>query len=265
MVIKSKSPDVSGINQAAIDSAKLGREALEWYKAEQQRQAPLQDAIARQDMEVAAFQLDQMRKQGEISDDYYNYMRGTFRPLEQRLVREATEFDTEARRDSEAGLAMAGVRQATDGQMGAVKRDAFRYGVNPNDGKFAAMRTNGALTSALGEAAAGNNARRQVEATGYARMADAANMGRGLASNQATAIQVGQGSGGLAVNAGGAANNVAMSGANLMGQGFGFGMQGLGQAGNLFGQQAGIQNQARGQDLGLLGSAFGSYMNFLGK
>ncbi len=258
MVIKSKAPNTDGINQAAIDSAKLGREALDWFKAEQARLAPLQDQIARQDMEVSAEQLAQMRKQGAIADDYYNYMRGTFRPLEQRLVREATEYDTEARRDAEAGRAMAEVRQATDGQMGAVKRDAFRYGVNPNDGKFAAMRTQGALTSALGEAAAGNNARRAVEATGYARMADAANMGRGLPSSQATAVQVGQGSGNLAVGAGGAANGVSMSGANLMGQGFGFGMQGLNQSGNLFGRAADLRREDNSGANSAIGGVIGA-------
>lgn len=258
MVIKSKAPDTSGIQQAALESAKLSREALEWYKSEQARLAPLQDAIARQDMEVASFQLDQMRKQGEISDDYYNYMRSTFRPLEQRLVREATEYDTEERRDAEAGRAMAEVRQATDGQMGAVKRDAFRYGVNPNDGKFASMRTNGALTSALGEAAAGNNARRQVEATGYARMADAASLGRNLPSAQATAIQVGQGSGGLAVNAGGAANNVSTTGADIMGKGFGFGMQGLNQSGNLFGRAADLRREDNSGANSAIGGVIGA-------
>ena len=86
--------------------------------------------------------------------------------------------------------------------------------------------------------------RRQVEATGYARMADASNIGTGIAqrATQQTGIAAGAGQG--AIGASTAALGARTSGLGGMQSAYQSAGNMMAQSGNLYGQNAQIANQA---------------------
>lgn len=234
----SEAPDYSGVNAAAEANAAISKEALDFYRQAYEEQAPARQQAADRAQQVSDAQLASMRQNQRISQDYADYQSNTFRPMERAIVDEANNYDTTARRDEAAGAAIADVSQQAAAARDIQQRNMARMGVNPNDGKFAAMTSQMTMQEALGKAAAGTQARRQVETQGFARRMDAANLGRGLASNQATSAGIALNAGNSAANTGQMPMQTAMQGTQMMGQGFNTAMQGNTSAGNMFGQIA---------------------------
>lgn len=250
-------PNTSGVNAAAEANAEVAKEALDWFTQEAERTQGQRDQTVATQNAVAQGQLDAMRTQTELARDYADYNRGTFRPLEQRIVQDAQDYDTEGRREAAADAATADVRGATTRAMGASSRNLARMGYSPGGVNATKM----AQAAALAEAGAATNARRTVEATGRAMRMDAASLGRGLPSAQATAMQTGTSAGQAAVGAAGAANGAAASGAGLMGQGFNTAIAGNQSSGNLYAQSAQLQG---GSNLGGMMAGVGGIMQGMG-
>lgn len=188
------SPDPN-IGKAALDSASLGRDYLAWMKD----QAKITNAWA--------------------EEDRIRY-KTVFQPVEDRLVTEAVSYDTPERRQAAALEATADVSQQSALARDASERRMAAMGVDPRSGAYSAEARRGAMAQGLGAAGASNLARKQVEATGTAMTANAANIGRGFAVNPATSM--------------GLSNNAAASG-------FQGAIGGAGQQGQLLNQQ--YQNQ----------------------
>ncbi|XVJ69962.1 MAG: hypothetical protein HEQ39_10100 [Rhizobacter sp.] len=237
----SDAPDQSGMNRAAEANAAISKEALDFYRDAYEDQAPQRQQAADRAQEVSDAQLSSMRTNQRLAQDYADYQANTFRPMEREIVNEAKNYDTNARRDEAAGAAIADVSQQAASARDMQQRNMARMGVNPNDGKFAAMSNQMTMQEALGRASAGTQARRNVEMQGFARRMDAANMGRGLASNQATSAGIALNAGNSAAATGAMPMQTAMQGTQLMGQGFNTAMQGNTSAGNMFGQIANTQ------------------------
>lgn len=251
-------PDMTAMNKAAEANADIAQQALDWYKKSYADQAPLREQAAAKANEVSDAQLASMRQNDAISKDYWNYQQSTFRPMERALVADAQNYDTEARREQKAGQAVADVEQQLAAAQGQQSRQLARMGVNPNDGKFAAMANQMTMAGALGKAQAATKAREGVELQGYARKMDAANLGRNLASNQATSAGVALNAGNSAAQTGGMALSQAQNATNQVGQGFNTAIQGNNSAGNIYGQAAQVQSQDSGI-LGALGTVAGGW------
>lgn len=256
----SDAPDTGGVNAAAVEQAKLAREALEWFKGEYAATAGQREQAAADASAVARAQLESMQTQTALAKDYDQYNKTTFRPLEQRMVADAQAYDTPERRNAEAAAAVADVNMQTAAQREAGRRELASYGVAPDSGKSMSLMSSGDINAARAAAGAASGARRQVEATGYARMADAANLGRGLPSAQATAVQTGTAAGNSAVGASQAAMGASMAGADLMRSGFNTAQQGYSSSGQLYGRAADIENTATGNMLNFTSNVFGSFM-----
>lgn len=255
----SDSPDYSGMNKAAEANAEIAKEALAWYKQTYQEQAPLREQAAAKANEVSDAQLASMRQNDAISKDYWNYQQSTFRPMERAIVDAAQNYDTEARSEQKAGQAVADVEQQLAAAQGQQTRQLTRMGVNPNDGKFAAMASQMTMAGALGKAQAASRAREGAELQGYARKMDAANLGRNLASNQATSAGVALNAGNSAAQTGGMALSQAQNATNQVGQGFNTAIQGNNSAGNIYGQVAQMQGKDSGV-MGALGTVAGGFL-----
>lgn len=217
---KAQGKATEAASEAASEQAGIAREELEFYKQQYADLKPQTMRAADLANEVSTAQLASMRQNDVISKNYWDYQTNTFRPMERAIVESAQNYDTDARREQKAGQAMADVQQQMDAAQSQQLRGMTRMGVNPNDGKFASMRNMTSMTGALGKAQAASKAREGVELQGYARKMDAASLGRGLASNQAT-------SAGVAINAGNSATANAgvpiSQGAqmtNMMGNGY---------------------------------------------
>lgn len=253
-------PDTSGMNTAALMSATLGNKAFDWFSQEYDRSKPDRDKAANEASQVTKAQLDTMAQQNELAKDYSDYNKETYRPLEQKIVSMAQAYDTPERRQEAADQAVADVNSQVGSQREATRQDLARAGVSPESMKSQALMASGDINASRAAAGAAGAARRTVESTGHAMMADAANLGRGLPSAQATAVQTGTNAGNSAVGASNASLAATQSGTPLMQSAFGTALAGQGQAGQIFGQQAGIQSQTRGQDLNFMSSVYGSFM-----
>lgn len=238
------SPGNSGINAAALANAEIAKDALAWYKQQYADGAGQRELAANTANAVAQQQLTSARQNDAISNDYWNYQKNTFRPLEGGIVADAQNYDTAARRDQAAGRAMADVEQQFGNEAAQQQRAMTRMGVNPNSGKFAAMSTQMGMAEAAAKAGAASKARDNIELQGYARKMDAANMGRGLASSQATSAGVAMNAGNSAVANAGTPLTQANQAAAMMGNGFNTAIQGNNSAGNLYGQAAKIDADA---------------------
>lgn len=210
--------------------------------------APKPDAnigiAAMKSAETGQMMLDFMKGQAQITNQWAaedrSRFKNTFLPLQDRFIADAQGYDTPQRRQAEAAAAGADVmlqgRVAADGR----RRQAMAMGLNPASGRFMNAEAKAGTDLALAAAGAGNLARRNVENTGRGLIANAINLGQGMAVNPGTSM-------GLSNGAGQA--------------GFGGAMQGYGQQGNLLNQD--YQNrmqawQANQSALGSLGGAIGS-------
>lgn len=260
-IIKNDAPDTSGVNKAAKQSAATAQEALTWAKQVYADGASERAAASALDSKVANAQLEGMNfatQKAQSDDQRY---RTTFQPVEDRLVSDAMGYDTPARRAEAAARAGADVESMAGMAVQDMNRDILRRGGSVDDGGARGMGLDLALGKATARAGASDAAVRNIESQGHARMMDAAGLGRGVVSNQATQQQIASTTGNAAVGAAGAGLAAGQSGNQVMQTGFGQAMQGYGQAGSLYGQAAGLQNQARGQDMAMLSSMFGSFMS----
>ena len=255
-------PDMSGQNAAALQQAQLSKEQLDWAKSIYAETAPDRaNTIARANA-VSDAQLEAQKKQTALTDDYAKYNKETFRPLEQSIVADAAGYDTTERREAAAAKAEADVQTSFDNAQGQQQRNLDRRGVNPSSGATLAMGNQLAIQKATGLAGAANTARTQVETIGAARKSDAANLGRGLASAQATSAGIALTAGNSSVGNAKVAGDVTAQGNQIMNSGYSGAQAGLAGAASTY---AGITNaEMKGNDnsaaMGALGSVAGAFV-----
>jgi hypothetical protein len=224
--------------------AGLGREQLDFAKRQYEELSPtLKD--------IAATQQQAQQEQMRQAKDYYDYQTSTFRPVEQGLVKQAQEFNTDAYRNQLASQAAADAGRAFSQTQAATQRSMAAMGVNPNSGRFAGLQNQNAVALAAQQANAMTGTRRQAEQLGWARQMDAAGLGRGLAGASTAAY-------GGATGAGTAAGNMYMAPGNQY-------MQGMYQGANTTGQGLQMQNQGYANILNNQANIYNNAMNARGQ
>lgn len=200
------------IGQSAQANSQISKEYLDWTKQIYAETAPQRTEATRVALDMARSQMDTADTQNAMADETYAYTKGTFRPLEQKMAADAIGYDTTARRDAEAAQAQADVGTAADAGRATMLREIASRGGDINSGNVTASLANAGVREAAVKAGAGNQARKNVEAIGAAKLADAASLGRNIATTNATQTQ-------LALNAGNSATGNAASTGNITGQG----------------------------------------------
>ncbi|HEY0955842.1 MAG TPA: tail fiber domain-containing protein [Roseateles sp.] len=238
------------------EAAQLGRDQFEWYKAEYEKTAPQREAAAALDAKVGEAQFKGMEFATQQARELDERNKSVFRPLEDKIIADAKAFDTDAKREELAGVALTDTNQAFANARGQQARANASYGITPGSGRAAAIGNQLTTSQALASAGAMTKARRDATAEGYARKMDAVGLGKGIVGNQVTMQQVAQNGGAQAVGAVGSGVNVAQSGAGLMGQGFAGAQGGLMNQGSLYGRAAEYRGMADKQQQSAL-SQFG--------
>jgi len=187
------------IGQAALANVEISKEMLKYYREKDAESKPARDQAIQLAMDQAKVQTETAKKQNAMADETYDYTKSTFRPLEQKIASDALGYDTQARRDAEAAQAQADIGSAGDAARITLARDVASRGGDVNSGNFTASLANASVREAAAKAAAGNQARKNVEAVGAAKVADAAALGRGIATTNATQTQLGLQAGNSAV------------------------------------------------------------------
>lgn len=249
----SDAPDTSRQDAVAEQMANQSAEQFSWAQAQWEAEAPMREQAMRISSEVANEQMATMRQQREIADDYWNYQKGTFRPLEKRIVSDAEQFDTPERRQSAMTDAMAGTEQQLSLARASNNRNMTRMGVNPNSAKFGLSNNAMSLGAASAKASAGKQAADNIEQQGYARRMDAASLGRNLPANQATAAQIGIQAGNSAANNAQIPVGIGANAIQLMNQSAATANSGLSGAASIYGQSTNQRMQA-GDNSGLFGA-----------
>lgn len=250
----SDAPDTSLQQQAALNMSNLSAEQLEWAKELYIQTAPDRAAATARANQVSDFQLESAKTQTNLASDYAAFQKDTFRPLETGIVADAQNYNTEDRREAEASKAIGDVSQQFAAGRESQNRNMARFGINPADGAFTGAGNELMAQEALAKTFAGSKARTQVETLGAAKKMDAASLGRGLPSSQAT-------SAGLALTAGNSSTangmvplNAAQSGAGIMQQGYGGAQAGLSNAANTYGAITGAASSADAANAGTMGA-----------
>lgn len=246
-----------GMSASAASSAEIARiqqESAREYLAFQKQQyadmKPLAEAVSNKQIQTMDQQMGIAAANEARASEYSNYERTTFRPLEQSLVKDANEFDTDAKREELARRGMADVATAYDAQRKQALDTLARYGVNPNSNRFAAINAQLNQAQAADSAGVATNARTNAEQLGYARKIDAASLGRNLASNASTAYGIATSAGNSANASGATAMDSAAAPGAAMGASYGSYSSQLGNAsgsytnaGNLYGRGYGIASE----------------------
>lgn len=243
----SDAPDMTAQNTIAASQAEMSKEQLAWAKQIYAETAPDRAAATQRANAVSDAQLESMNTQTGLAKDYDAYNKSTFRPLEQGIVADAQAYDTPERREAEAAKATAGVEMSLANQREASNRSLERSGVAPGSAKQLALTGAMDLGSAKLKAGAANAARTQVETIGQARKMDAANLGRGLASSQATSAGLALTAGNNAAANGLASGNINAQGNQIMTSGYAGAQSGLAGAAGTYGN---IANAGASADAG---------------
>ncbi|BDT68540.1 hypothetical protein os1_27230 [Comamonadaceae bacterium OS-1] len=260
-------PDTSGQNAAALQQAALSKEQLDWAKQIYAETAPDRAATAERANAVSDAQLAATQQQTAIAGDAYNDYKTTYQPLEKSIVAEAQGYDTPERRAAESAKASADVQTQVDAQRAATMREQERAGVNPASSKIMALQGSMDLGAAKAKAGAANAATRQIETIGAAKKADAANLGRNIASSQASSAALALNQGNSSVANSSAALTAVNSGNIAMQQGYSGAQSGLAGAAGTYGNIAATQGAASAANssnvmagVGAAASLYGTYV-----
>jgi len=258
----SDAPDMSGANAAALQQANLSKEQLDWAKQIYAETAQDRAEATRRANLVSDAQLSALGTQTALTNDYADYNKSIFRPLEQRIVGDANSYDTAGKTDQAVGKAQADVNAGFANAQAQQSRQLSRMGVNPSSGRSLALGNQTAIAQASALAGASNAARDKIELQSYARKMDAANMGRGLASSQATSAGVALNQGNSAVANGMQSGQINAQGNQIMTYGYNGAQSGLAGAANTYGNIANIQQRAGDNSaiLGALGTVAGGFI-----
>lgn len=257
------------IGEAAKDNAgvakeqiALARDQLSWTKERAAKQDPLIEKVVNQ--QIASGDVNAAR-----AADQWKIYQDTFQPVEQRMVKDAMEFDSPERKERMAAEAGADVGRSYDAAQEQNLRTMGSMGINPNSGRFAEMANETALARAKDTAGAMNKARRDTEMTGIALRTGAAQFGRNMPNTGIAADSLALNAGSGAVNTMGAGNQMYNANQSAAQQWFGGATNANQSAANIGlglyqGQLQGAQLQGDamagiGQLVGTLGMAGGMY------
>ena len=245
--------ELARVSERAIDVAQdLGQQQIDFT---QEQYADLLPYV----QEAADASIGIMNQQVEQGDAYFGHWQDNFRPLEQQMVADAANFNTEAYREGLAAQAAADSARAFSTMQGASDRNMRSMGVNPNSGRFASSNRVAGLAAAADRADAMNDTRFQAQQVGWARGLDAAGLGRGLAGASAAAYggaaAAGQGAGAGFTNALGTAQQGLNYGAGTVNQGF---STGVGGYSNMVGSQASYAQGMNDSGLEVMGTIGGA-------
>jgi hypothetical protein len=251
-------PDAN-IGIAARDNIALSREAMDYYRQKDKEQAPRQARMDDLTEKLAQQQMSTSQQQDAQAQDLWRRYKETGVPMEDAVMRDASNYDSQATMDRAAGQAATDVSASMAAGTEAQRRSIARMGVNPADGRALTMEQDMAATGALATAGAMNKARTDREMQGIMLRKDAAGMARGMTGTAAQTYGVASAAGGQAAGAVGSSISSANSIAGAMGQGFGIGIQGNQSGASILNQMNAAETSAANakgsQTAGLAGTA----------
>lgn len=254
---KAPKPDPN-IGAAAASSAQTAADALAWNKMIYEQDAPKRQ----QEYDLAKRFSDSAIASQQFNDDlskqYFDRMKSVFYPIENSMADQAAVAGGADDQEMYANQARGSNATSQANQNEQNARIAQSFGINPNSGRYLGMLQQQGVSNAAIEANAMTQARIAARNLGWAKQSDVANMGRNLPSSQATSSQVALQSTGTGLGAVHQPITSSLGYQSGMNQGYGVGLQGYNNQGNL---GLGIYNgqlNAYSQKLGMYGTLVGA-------
>ena len=226
----------------------IAKDQLLWERERAARQDPLVESVVNQ-------QIQSGQKNDARADEQWNIYQNLFKPVEQRMVSDAMNFDSPERQSRMAAEAGADVTRGFNAAADQNTRALGAMGINPNSGRFAGLANENALTQAKETAGAMNQARRNTELQGIALRTGAAQFGRNMPNTGVAADSMALNAGNSAVGNLGANNQIRNANNAAAAQWFGGAMQGNNSAGSLLNNLYGNQLDAYQTQAGITGGA----------
>ena len=250
----SAPPPDPGLINANIRAIDIQNQAIQKMMAQSDAMAPLQHEQIRFGLDSAKTAYDQAQQ----DRTWMLGRRGILADTQDRMAKDAAEFNTEAKANELAGRATADVNAAFSNAEGQNARAMARMGINPASGRAQAMGNQTAIAKAAALAGASTNARTAARNEGRALTDRVANSLAGYPSMgmQATGAGAGYGASGITIA------NTGLGGLN----------SGMAQAGNMAGNMGAnaasmygaMGSYKNGQDQLNQGESFGSIVGGLG-
>lgn len=229
------------IGLAALKEAQLGERSLDFAMNSYNNDKPNRDRINALAIQVQEGFLQDSNLSRQDAQEFRDYRKTVFEPLEKSIVNNANEYDTAGRREAEAAKGLADVTQGFDTIKQTRARDNERMGVNPNSGNAQSLQQQTDVQQAIAGADAMNKGRTRAEMTGTALKMDAASLGRNLPSNQNASMQLAGNAASSGLNAELVNSSNNRAGLGVVQAGFGDAMQGYNNQANI------LQNQYQGK------------------
>lgn len=246
------------MGEAAKMSAQLGKDALDFYKSVyatdlkpmQERQQAMAERVSESFLADSA--LAREAAQQRLKDDVAN------RPLRDRVLSDAMNYDSEEMINRDMGIAAANVNQQFSNALSQGQRLRSRYGLTGSFGDTnqallaQAATASGLMTGAARERGDKAIALRAGANEAMSGRANSAGQFLGLAGNSLSG----------AMGAGSQVMGDMRANAGMVGQGYNSALQGYGQSGNIYGQEFNARMQgynAQMQAVAGLAGAAGTY------
>lgn len=226
----SAPPPDPQVGEAAKMNAQTAKEQLEWTKQYfndvLKPLAEREDERAQKAMEQQTQEYEDNRARALLQDERY---RQYGIPAEDRYYKMVDDYSSEAEQERQANLAQADVVNAAQVQQQNLQRQLAAAGIDPTSPAAIAAATDASVMNAATQASAANQARDAARKLGMALTADAANFGRGTTSNIAQFSQMATANSAAAQAAGNAGYQAALQGGGFVQQGYGLANQAYGQ------------------------------------
>lgn len=253
------------IGQAMTKQTELMEQQNNWYQntyypwLKQQTEAQNQQLQEDYDFQVdnanwwKDYYTTQSEKSEAKSDELYNRYQKYFKPVEDQLVKEAQEYNTSAKAQSEAQNALATTNGSYNAQRQALNMRMKSYGINTNSGLYNEQARASTINQAAAAATAANQARESAVDLGWQKQLQLSQLGSSYLGNSINLSNLATNTATTGSNASNAALSTAQNaGQTALGNTLNFGNIGLnsyqtmsnawGQYGNM-GQQKTNYNQ----------------------
>ena len=215
--------DQSGMMQAmaSADAANkaydLGLKQFDWTKQVWEQEQPLIDKSEQAQIDYStqlAKSLQQMQAESQAQWQEYN---AVYKPLEEKFVGEAQNWDSPDAIAQARGEAMASVGEQGMAGLNTAADTLKAYGVNPGAPRFASLYTSAQPMIGAAEAAAGTTAAQNLRLQKMGLESGAINTGRGMVNTTGSLTQAGTGAGSAGIQGASGAGSTAFGNINATG------------------------------------------------
>lgn len=218
------------VGAALLKQGESADRMMDWIIKSYDENAPLREKTMQQNDEDRLYQRSLADKSEARAEDQYSFYQSN-RPMVQKALQDANEWDSEDNQNEDANKAGGDVAQAFANAEQQQARSLGRLGITPDSGKFAALNNQMSIQKAAATAGAQNNARAQRRVQGVGMRQNAANIAQGMQSTS-------MGWSGQGAGAGMNANGIGNQNLSLMQGSQGTVANGFGQASQLHGSNA---------------------------